>query len=224
MFFQLRSIYSGGAVRTLAAKIGSPDAHSGWLLAITGKGSRRKPQTLVLQLFGKDFNGRDQEAVLFSDHHVFINKPYYTAATIQLAQAGKAGKVTFYLKDLSNDDEPVIVYERPLALASVTANTAPLIFGNRQGTEGRFDGLIDDVRLSNKSLPQNQLLLNVEGTNATTVGFWQFEPHPGLLNDTLPNGMTIVPGRQELRISPKKGALIDLCHVLLNSNEFLYVD
>lgn len=224
MFFQLRSIYDNGAVRTLAAKMASPAARSGWLFAITGKGSRRKPQTLVLQLFGKDVNGRDQEAVIFSDHHVFINKPYYTAVTVQLAQRDKEGKIIFYLKDLSNDDEPVIIYERPLALASVTANTAPLVFGNRQGTDGRFDGLIDDVRLSNKALPQSQLLLNVEGTNAATVGFWQFEPQPGLLNDTLPHGMAILPGRQELKIPPEKGALIDLCHVLLNSNEFLYVD
>jgi len=224
MYFQLRSIFESGEVRTLAAKMPGPGARTGWLFAITGKGSRRKPQTLVLQLFGKDENGQDQEAVIFSDHHVDINKPYYAAASVHLAQAGQAGKIVFYLKDLSNDDEPVIIYEQPLKLVSVKANTAPLVLGNREGADGRFDGLLDDVRLSSKALSQNELLLTVEGVLESTVGYWQFEPHPGLLQDTLTDGLSIQPGRLEPKVSPEMGALIDLSHVLLNSNEFLYVD
>ncbi|HWL10636.1 MAG TPA: DUF1553 domain-containing protein [Planctomicrobium sp.] len=224
MFFQLRSIFDSGEVRTLAAKMPSPSARSGWLFAITGKGSRRKPQTLVLQLFGEDQNGREQESLHFSDHHVDINKPYYAAATVRLAKGEEKGKVVFYLKDLSNDDEPVIVYEQTISLVSITTNSAPLILGNRGGADGRFDGLLDDVRISNSALSQNQLLLTVEGTNSSTVGYWQFEPHPGLLHDTVPNGLTIQSGRVEPKVSSEKGALIDLSHVLLNSNEFLYVD
>ncbi len=224
MYFQLRSIYESGAVRTLTSKMRRVEDRSGWLFAVTGKGSRRKPQTLVLQLFGKDASGQVQEAVIFSDHHIEINKPYYTAATVQLATERTAGKVVFYLKDLSNDDEPVIIYERPLSLVSITKNDAPLVIGSREGTDGRFDGLIDDVRLSNKSLPKEELLLYLEAMNSATVGYWQFEPHPGLLADSAPQGTPISPGRQEPEVSPAKGAFIDLCHVLLNSNEFLYVD
>ncbi|WP_437193445.1 DUF1553 domain-containing protein [Planctomicrobium sp. SH527] len=224
MYFQLRSIYETGEVRTLATKMPNPGAKSGWLFAITGKGSRRKPQTLVLQMFGKDRNGRDQEALLFSDHHVDINKPYYAAATVRLAKPSEEGKVVFYLKDLSNDDEPVIIHEMPLNLVTVSTNTAPMIIGNRDGTNGRFDGLIDDIRLSSSDLPQRQLLLTTEGVNSSTVGYWQFEPHPGVLQDTLPDGMAMTFGHQTPQVSEETGALIDLCHVLLNSNEFLYVD
>lgn len=221
---QLRSVHSGGEVRTIVAKTSPQSPRSGWMFGITGKASRRKPQTLVLQIFGKDASGSVQEAVLFSDHHLELNKPYYTGVSVRLANGNIPGIATFYLKDLSNDEEPVMIAEVPIALTSIVSNHASLTIGSRGQRDWRFDGLIDDVRLSNASLQAEELLLAGETPHSATIGYWKFEPNPGIFHNSLPDGPPIVTRTQNQYASPEDAAFIDLCHILLNSNEFLYVD
>lgn len=225
VFFQLRSIYDSGSVRTMVSKVSTKGPATGWTFGVTGKGSRRKPQTLVLQAFGLDASGARREAPIFSDQHIEINKPYYAAVSFKMGAEGKQGTATFFLKDLSNDDEPLLVVSLPHNLVGGMENNVPLHLGCRSPGEGQFDGLIDDVRLSRKALPRNELLYASETVAPMTIGYWQFEPAPGIFRDTSPNQMNIrsmKPGRPEL--SAKNRAIIDLCHVLFNSNEFLYVD
>ena len=224
VYFQPRSIYQSGAVRTLAAKWrGGLDP--GWALGITGHGSRRKPQTVVLQMAGKTSDGKPVEVALFSDQHVEINKPYYLGVSVRLARNHVPGEAKFYLKDLSNDDEPVMVATLPHEIGSDIQTTAPLRLGSRDAKSGHFDGLLDDVRLSRGALKREQLLLTAEGVTGQTVGYWQFEPMPGLFHDTTPHGLKIQPVKNlPVAKSPENAAWTDLCHVLLNSNEFLYVD
>lgn len=221
---QVRSIYSGGEVRTIIAKTSPEAPRSGWMFGITGKASRRKPQTLVLQIFGKDARGSAQEAVLFSDHHLELNKPYYVAVSVRLAKGNEPGTATFYLKDLSNEEEPVMTAEAPVSLTSINTNDAALTIGSRGQRDWRFDGLIDDIRLSNAALQAEELLLTGERTHPATIGYWKFEPNPGIFHNSLPGGPPLVTRNQNQYASPAEAAFIDLCHVLLNSNEFLYID
>ncbi len=220
--FQLRSIYQSGAVRTLAAKMARGDSRSGWLFGISGKGSRRKPQTLVLQVFGINSEGRPEEVVLFSDHHLDINKPYYAAVSVQMETPDTPGVIKFHLKDLSNDEELMSTVEFPNPLVSMTANHDPLSVGSGRKAD-HFDGLIDDVRLSNEALSQSELLHTAEGFTSATIGYWKFEPKPGLLKDSSPDGLPMELGGRGAKFTPAYAAFVDLCHVLLNSNEFLYV-
>jgi hypothetical protein len=220
--FQLRSVYESGAVRTLGAKMARLDSRSGWLFGISGKGSRRKPQTLVLQVFGKNSEGRPQEVVLFSDHHLELNKPYYAAVSVQMKTPKTSGVIKFHLKDLSNDEEPLSTAEFPNPLVSMTLNHDTLTLGS--GRDGdRFDGLMDDARLSKDALSKSELLLASERVTPATIGYWQFEPKPGLLKDSVPDGLPIELGGRGPKFTPPYAAFVDLCHVLLNSNEFLYV-
>jgi len=48
----------------------------------------------------------------------------------------------------------------------------------------------------------------------------------GMLADSSANGLDLVTTQSQQAVppDPKTAALIDLCHVLLNSSEFLYVD
>ncbi len=89
-----------------------------------------------------------------------------------------------------------------------------------------WDGLIDDVRLSNSVLKPEQLLLTSESITDTTMGFWRFESPQTYFKDASAKGHDI---RTKLApaappLDPRTAALIDFCHVLLNANEFLYVD
>ena len=224
--FQIRSIQETGAVRTIAAKWNGDGKSVGWTCGITGKGSRRKPQTLVMQLFGKSVDGSIQEAALFSDQQVELNTPYYLAITVQPASAGvDTGIVTFHLKNLANADEPLNTVTVTHSISEPVINSLPLTLGFRAGSgDTGFDGLIDDVRLSATALSVDKLLLNSESPGPATVAFWRFEPVPGLLEDSTGKSSRLSLQRTEsASISAEQAALADLCHVLLNSNEFLYV-
>ena len=90
--------------------------------------------------------------------------------------------------------------------------------------------MIDDVRLSDIALPLKQLLISSDGITKNTVDFWQFEPTPGMLQDSSPNRLTLQrygsasAAKAPVVVDARRAAWIDLCQVLLNANEFLYVD
>jgi hypothetical protein len=224
--FQLRSIYDSGAVRTLAARWdGRPDS-DGWAFGITGKGSRRKPQTLVLQLFGRNRDGQQVEAALFSDHNVSLNVPWFASVSVTPATAEQRGRAVFTLKNLSNDDEPLSVVSVEHDIVGEFRNVQqPVTLGFRSGTEGSvFDGLLDDVRWSRAALSPEELLIQRDGITATTRGYWRFEPVPGLLQDSAQTHSPLQLQRTSATaVSPDEAAFADLCHTLLNCSEFLYV-
>ncbi len=224
-FFQLRSIDEGAAVRTIVGKWDGNKNTSGWRFGVTGRGSRRKPQTLVLQMMGNTADSEVSEHAVFSDQHVEINKPYYAAASVTLATANRPGTVTFYLKDLANDDEPLLIAEMEHFVTSELANPFPLTLGRISGNKpAPFDGLIDDVRLVKHSMSVDQLLYTAEKMVPDTVGYWQFESEPGVMRSSAETPLDIeANGKAIIKLNPAEAALVDFCHALLNSNEFLYV-
>ncbi len=227
-FVSPRSVSATGAVRTVAAKWDGDPKHPGWGLGVTGLGSRRKPQTLALQLVGRKLDGSVGEEAVFADHHVALNKPYYLAVAVHLASAKSPGRATFFVKDLSNDDEPLLVAAVPHAVAGGLGNPLPLTLGGRGGPrkDAGFDGLLDDVRLSDAALGVDQLLFTREGATPRTVGYWRFEAKPDVFRDGSGRGRDIRPAAAPAA-TPRdvtQAAWADLCHVLLNASEFLYVE
>jgi Protein of unknown function (DUF1553)/Protein of unknown function (DUF1549)/Planctomycete cytochrome C len=227
-FVYPRSVAETGAVRTLAAHFEASPKPIGWSFGITGKQSRRKPQTLVMQIFGKKRDGTIGEEAVFSDQHVALNKPYYFAAAVRLASKDAPGSITFYLKDLSNDDEPLLTAKLPHAIVGGFDHKKPMTLGRRGASAGAdFDGLLDDVRLSGVALGVDELLFTREGINKHTLGYWQFEPKPGVFVDGSGHGLDIRPADAKPSAGPRDArqtAWADFCHVLLNSSEFLYVE
>ncbi len=108
-----------------------------------------------------------------------------------------------------------------------TASASSFMIGGRDGQKSHgWDGLIDEIRLSRAALPKEQLLL-VDGAprDNSVVGHWTFESDPGFFKEA---GNRVKPLARP-RMSKEPGVasetgLVDFCHVILNSNEFLYVD
>ena len=233
-FVQLGSVYESGSVRTIVSKWDGDRGTPGWSFGVTGKGSRRKPQTLVMQLFGPGAGdeakgGPVREAAVFSDQHVALDTPYFVAAAVTPATADGPGTVTFVLKDLSDDDAPasVVTHEHAVAAAG---NRSPVALG-RRGTNagGLFDGLIDEVRLTRGPLGVADTLLTDGSPTADTLAHWTFELTPGPFRDAAHaeegTGLDLTPSKAAVTAAePRRQALADLCHVLLNSSEFLYVE
>ena len=225
-FVLLRSLYEGSEVRTIASHWGGKNTEPGWALGVSSLKSMRRPQTLVLQLSGTDADGKKLYEPIFSDLHINLNKPYFVAVTVNLTNTSEGG-VTFYAKDLSNDDEPVQVAKIAHRVVSGHRSLAAFAIGGRGVDKSHlWDGLIDDVRLSRVALRQEQLLLTAENVTGTTCGYWQFEAKPSVFRDSSPNKNDIKPllASRAVTTDRKTAALTDFCQVLLNANEFLYVE
>ncbi len=225
-FFQIRSIATTGDVRSIVSKWNTSKSPVGWNFGVTGKGSRRKPQTLVMHMFGGLSNGTVGEAAIFSDQHIAMDTPYYASASVRLARDGEPGKVTFFLKDLSNDDEPLQIAEMQHNLSQGIVNDAPLAIGRRSGKNASyFDGLVDDVRLVGRAIGVDEILHTVEREVPDVVGYWQFEVDPGVRRNSVSAKHEITAsGEAIINDTAAEAALVDFCHALLNSNEFLYVN
>ena len=145
---------------------------------------------------------------------------------MKLAETGPGG-ITFHAKDLSNDDEPLLSSPASHRVVKISRERGMFAIGGRgdRGFGGLWDGLIDDVRLSNTALRGDQLLLNAEQAGPATVGFWEFEPQAGVFHDSSPNKLDIrFESEKKASSDPERQAWIDFCQVLLNANEFIYVD
>lgn len=223
-FVVLHSLYESGEIRTVASHWNGDKKQPGWSFGITGKQSRYKPQTLVLQLNGQGSPTSEPEPI-FSGLHLEVGKPYFVAVSVKVADLAQG--VTFYAKDLSNDD-------LPMQVATIAHVTTGGIRGSGDFTLGArgaqktsvWDGVIDDVRLSRSALPAEALLINsAQATNDSTVGYWRFETSSDLYKDSSPKGHDIEAKIVQAKpADPAAAAFIDFCHVLLNSNEFLYLD
>ena len=223
-FVVLRSLYENAEVRTIASHWNGDKKQPGWAFGITGKQSRYKPQTLILLLNGEGSPENEAEPV-FSGLHLEVGKPYYVAVSVKADDLAQG--VTFYAKDLSNDDLPTQV-------ATIAHKTHGGIRGAGDFTLGArgmqkssvWDGILDDVRLSRAALPAEALLINSgQATSEVTTGYWRFETNSGLYKDSSSKGHDIEAKIvQSKPADPAAAAFIDFCHVLLNSNEFLYLD
>jgi hypothetical protein len=222
----VRSIYTNANVRTIAG-VGTVPRAPGWAFGVTGQRSRRKPQTLVMHLYGRHQDGQVAEEAVFSDHHIELNKPYYLGAAVRLATTNTPGEVAFYLKDLANDDEPLLVARVPHRLVEGHFPDGQVILGGRRDSQSHhFDGLIDDIRITRAALDVGQVLYNSSAAHPETVAYWTFEAVPDVFQDASGHRHTLrgASASGKSAVDLRKQALVDFCHVLLNANEFLYVE
>ncbi|MGI9110083.1 MAG: hypothetical protein ACR2KA_08705, partial [Opitutales bacterium] len=168
------------------------------------------------------------EAVQFSNLRIEMNKPYYVAAAVRYAGKQGPGEVTFTLKDLANDDEPLLHDRVPTQLTGVRTATQPIQLGGKGADrESSFHGVIDDLRLSAGALDDQGLLYANEDVKPSALGFWRFETKTGTMRDSSGKGRDLAVGEAKAAAPEAKGAhapLASLCHALLNSSEFLYVE
>jgi hypothetical protein len=183
---------------------------------------------LVLQLWGLDASGNPHYEPIFSSLHIQLNKPYYVAASVRIGDLGPEG-IKFFAKDLSNDDEPLVTSASSHTVSKIPTRREMFTIGGRGGPKpgNVWDGLVDDVRLSSEALDDERLLLTAESVGPSTVGYWEFEPAEGVFRDSSANRLDLSVAGDDPKTSAadaRRQALVDFCHVLLNANEFLYVD
>jgi hypothetical protein len=226
-YILLDSLYDDASVRVIASQWDGKNDHPGWALGVTSTKSKYEPQNLILQLACDPKQDAGGYEVIASDFRIELHKTYYVAASVRLHDTSEAG-VTFYLKDIGDMDAPLKSVSVRHKLTGSYANKSALVIGGRDSKPPQgFDGLIDEVRVSKKALAKDELLYS-DGAPARSAvcGHWAFEDEPGIFKDSAGVQGDLVKPDAPASSSAKTtdAALVDFCHVLLNSNRFLYVD
>jgi hypothetical protein len=102
---KLNSLYPDASVRTIAARWNNDKGKPGWSLGVTSTKSAYKPNNLIVQLSGFDFQGSQAYEAVASGLRIPVGKPYYIAASLDNHPApgqNFGGTVTFYVRDLSD--------------------------------------------------------------------------------------------------------------------------
>ncbi|MCH2209441.1 MAG: hypothetical protein MK132_26765 [Lentisphaerales bacterium] len=205
-------------MRMIASQNGKGDSLS-WALGISGTQSKYPPGTLVLKLW----NSKKSD-FLISDLQLHLNKAYYIGVIADTN--GEETKVKFFVKDYSSKNSPMndfqIVTKR--VMKNSGSHGSVVLFTDQK--EKSLDAMIGELKLTRKALEPKDFMINSTPTsNASTVAHWHFASEEELLKDASQNGYHLQFLRQEIinREQAFKKAVADLCQVVFNSSEFLYV-
>jgi Protein of unknown function (DUF1549)/Protein of unknown function (DUF1553)/Planctomycete cytochrome C/Concanavalin A-like lectin/glucanases superfamily len=222
----LESIYDDASVRVIASQWNGKQTSPGWAFGVTSARSKYNPDNLILQLCCDPSKPGGGYEVIASDFKLELHKTYYVAASVRMNETSDAG-VTFYLKDITDMDAPLRSATQRHKLTGVYASPSALVIGGRDSNPAQgWDGLIDEVRITRKALAKEELLYN-DGSppKQSVVAHWRFEDQPGIFKDAAGVQRDLVKSAPKSRPdSAADAALTDLCHVLMNSNEFLYLE
>lgn len=221
------AVHKGSAVNTLFGQWNGSQNDVGWCFGITSEKSRYLPRNFIMQLVGDDFQSNRIYEVVASNLRFPIGKPVYFAASVSAAPSKDdptKGSVTFYLKDLS---DPKALMQTQTVAHSIVGGLAAkpgvkTIIGGRDEKGHLWDGQLARLAVSEGVVNSKQMFFKSDP--AKRVADWDFsnatEKQPAAETAWMKPADV---GPTLLESTPLFGAVIDFCHALLNSNEFLYL-
>lgn len=215
---RLDSIDAAAGVRTIVSRwSGGKDSIEsfGWSLGVTGEKSRFKPRNLIMQLVGEDENSNIGFEILASNLRMVTGHRHHVVAVVSCSERC----VRFSVRDLDDPSGVVQRAEVPHAIRSkLGAGVSGLTVGGlaKRVTNQLWDGLIEALRIVPGDLPESEVAPDFRSWRATPVQWisslgegagweWSGESKTGEGGDVF------------------RQAMNDVCQVLLNSNEFLYL-
>jgi hypothetical protein len=214
----VESVDAAAAVRTMVSRWSgeksSLEAH-GWALGLTGRNSAHKPFNLILQLVGEDDNMNTSYEVAASGIILKLNTRYHVAARVSCA----AGTVAFAVQDLSDPGAGCrsATVKHSIVGKLGTGQATPVIGGLYRRSPHQFDGKIEAVHIVSGLLPDDTLSADPERWPEAGAMVWNGK-RPNAPGFEWSGGATLAESADS-----RERAMADLCHVLLNSNEFVYL-
>jgi hypothetical protein len=216
----LESVDAGAAVRTIASRWtgdkSSAEGH-GWSLGVTGRKSGYKPLNLIMQLVGEDDNMNTTYEVVPSGLFLALQTPYHLVAKVSCADAS----VSFRVTDLSQPGSAPRTASTPHKIVGKlgAGQASPVIGGTFRRGASQFDGQIEALRIAAGALADEAL--SPDPTR------WTTKASNGVVWDAKRANTAVFEWQGGAAVAessdPHTRAMTDLCHVLLNSNEFLYL-
>lgn len=224
----LKSLYPSGSVRTIASRWDNSKTTRGWSFGVTSEKSAYKPNNLIVQLVGEDFQGSLAYEVVASGLRIPLGRPYYMAAILNNEPAEgrvSGGSITFHARDLGDPAAALqtVTVPHPICGGHVSPDCPLYIGGRDKDKASLWHGAICRVVLWPGGLEPEKLMawvgmnapaclvdINADLASQQLKSGWQWESSAPVIQA----GKGVDPGRE---------ALTDLCHVLLNANEFFYL-
>ena len=176
-----------------------------------------------MQLIGENIGGDTIYRVIDSNLQIPLGKTHYLSCSVTLSPKGHS-HVHFVWKDLETPDSKIQqarVEHDIIALQSISSDE--LFLGGRSTGQHFWNGNIKHFRISSPAISHEHSLLSEENNvlDQKVVKLeLNFANSPnqvlqdtGFLPRTTPSQST----------SPQTEALAALCHIILTSNEFLYL-
>lgn len=230
----LKSLYPDAGVRTIASRWNNGKTDAGWAFGITSEKSAHKPNNLIMQLSGEDFQGSQLYEAVPSGLRIPLNKPFYVAASLDPHPApGQqfGSTVTFYARDLSDPAAPMqtATVNSQVCGSWINLQRALYVGGRDQDKRSLWDGSIARVALRNGALAAGKLMswaTNADPTcvadiSADQVPVMQKAPEP--LRWSWESSVAAPVKSKGGPLDASKEAIADLCHAVINSNEFFYL-
>lgn len=151
----LSSTDSGGTARIIAAHGGYHATDMGWVLLATAESSGRGARNLLLQT--SQSGASSTLDTMDSDLQLQLGVDYYVAVVFNPLDTSAAG-ATFYLKDLTNNG-PLQKVQKNHSFTSLWSSGQSFTIGSGSYT-AYWDGLIDEVRFTNRLLGESDLLIS----------------------------------------------------------------
>lgn len=223
--FKLDSLYPDATVRTLISQWNSSNKSRGWAIGVTSEKSGFKPRNLILQVV----TGSGYEVVA-SNLRPELDKVYLVCVSVEETESGK-GKAVFRLQPVDTKYQKTQQATVTFKSASGITGVFPVVLGGRsQQSRHRWDGQIDQVAVFDQTLSPEMIgelfesqLSNTSVATHSPVASWDFDGAENPLADSSSNRHNLNRTGQQSP-PPRQQAVAELCHVLLNSNEFVYID
>lgn len=221
--FRLDSLYKDATVRTIASCWNSDYKSSGWSIGVTSEKSGYQPRNFILQVV------TDQGyEVIPSGLRPELGVPYLMAVTVDELKSGKA-RASFYLRPIAEErlSRSLVDFETMEGLQA----SSPLVLGGRHlQKKHRWDGLLDQVAIFPTALERpaidemfSQKFSSDSIAKYRPAAAWDFDKSTDRFASFSQTSQLLhrIGSKNE---DPLTAAVVDLCHVLLNSNEFIYID
>jgi hypothetical protein len=229
---KLHSLYPDASVRTIVSRWNNDKASPGWSLGVTSTKSAYKPNHLIVQLNGFDFQGSPVYEVVASGIFIPIGRPYYIAASFDNHPASGqnfGGTITFYARDLSDPNAAMqtATVSHPVVGGYVNKERVLHVGGREIDKRSLWDGAIARVALRDGMLDAGKLMTWAVNSDPTCIADISADQAAAMLKAPKESRWSwessAAPSKASGALDPAREALTDLCHALLNSNEFFYL-
>ncbi|MEZ5387849.1 MAG: PSD1 and planctomycete cytochrome C domain-containing protein [Prosthecobacter sp.] len=229
---KLDSLYPDASVRTIVSRWNNDKTTPGWSLGVTSTKSAYKPNNLIVQLNGFDFQGSPTYEVVASDIRIPTGKPYYIAVSLDTRPAPDqkfGGTVTFYARDLSDPSAEMhtVTVAHQIVGGYIDKESALYVGGRDTDKRSTWDGSIVRVALRAGQLAPGKLMTWTANSDPTCIVDVSADHAAAMIKAPAPSRWTWESSASVTKAGgapdPSREALADLCHALLNSNEFFYM-
>ena len=216
---KLDSIDVNASVRTIASRWnnGKDNVEAfGWSLGVTGEKSRFKPRNLIIQLVGEDENRNLDYEPVASDLRLDLGTTYHVAVQVSCS----AHTVTFRVQQVGKANAPELTSVVPHGInLGLSQGASVPVIGGVSKRRRRTTGTARSKRPESSAAccPSPRSLLDPAEWVEPSLVSWNAKTGAK-------HGLDWAGTRDAAdSVDPHKQALVDLCHVLLNTNEFFFL-